>query len=303
LPLLLERFGKIGQGDSIPPLDVQLKRKDGFHIWVNIESSLMTVGDDVFIIVMGHDISEKKEAEQKLKELDELRKDFIDRASHELKTPITTVYGAYQLLNTLYRDRFKNEELELLEMAFTGTKRLKKLVDDLLDVSKIESKMFKLELETANLCEIIKKCVNELSYLIKQKEQAIELDLPEQLNLMIDTSRIELVLTNILTNSIKYTPPNGQIWVSLKKLDKIAEVSIRDSGIGLSKDEIQELFKKFTKIANVQESKVGIDLGSTGLGLHIAHEIVRLHNGQLKAESPGKNKGSTFTIQLPIKNA
>ncbi len=302
LPLLLERLGKIGQGESLPPVDVQLKRKDDSHIWANIESSLMTIGDDVFIIVMGHDISEKKEAEQKLKELDEMRKDFIDRASHELKTPITTVYGAYQLLNTLYRDRFRSEELELLEMAFTGTKRLKKLVDDLLDVSKIESKMFKLELETANLCEIIKKCVNELSYLIKKKNQVIELDLPTELNLMIDVSRIELVLTNILTNSIKYTFPNGQIWLSLKKLDSIAEISIRDSGIGLSKDEIQELFKKFTKIANIQERKVGIDLGSTGLGLHIAHEIVRLHNGQLKAESPGKNKGSTFTIQLPIKN-
>jgi PAS domain S-box-containing protein len=302
LPLLLERLGKIGGGESLPPLDIQLRRKDGAHLWVNIESSLMTVGNDVFIIVMGHDISEKKEAEQKLKELDEMRKEFIDRASHELKTPITTVYGAYQLLNTLYRDRFEKEELELLEMAFTGTKRLKKLVDDLLDVSKIESRMFKLEKQSTNLSNIIKKCVSELSYLIKQKNQNLQMNIPEELIVMADVSRIELVITNLLTNSIKYTPMDGQIWLTLKKLDNIAEFSIRDTGIGLSKDEIQELFKKFTKIANPQNDRLGIDLGSTGLGLHIASEIIHLHNGTLKAESPGKNKGSTFTIQIPIKN-
>ena len=301
LPLLLERLAKIGKGESIPALDVQLERKDHSHIWVNIESSLMKVGKDVFIIVMGHDISEKKEAEQKLRELDALRKEFIDRASHELKTPITTVYGAYQLLNTHYRNKFEKEELELLEMAFTGTKRLKKLVDDLLDVSKIESKMFRLDLQPINLSEIVKKSISELKYLIKQKDQNLELDIPEILTIIADPSRIELVVTNILTNSIKYTPMNGQIWLGLKKTNGMVELSIKDSGIGLSPDEIDKLFKKFTKIANPQENPLGLNFGSTGLGLYIAHEIVRLHEGILIAESPGKNRGSTFTIKLPIK--
>lgn len=302
IPLLLERLGQISTGESIPSLDVQLQRKDTSQIWVNIESSLMKIGTDVFIIVMGHDISEKKEAEQKLRELDALRKEFIDRASHELKTPITTVYGACQLLNTTYREAFEKEELELLEIAFTGTKRLKKLVDDLLDVSKIESNMFKLSLESANLSEIVGKAISELRYLVKQKNQNLELDIPETLIMMVDSSRIESVITNILTNSIKYTPVNGQISLSLKKKDNIAELSIEDTGIGLSKDEIHQLFKKFTKIANPQVDNSGLNYKSTGLGLYIAYEIVRLHEGQLIAESPGKNKGSKFTIQLPIKN-
>jgi len=301
IPLVLERFDKISKGESIPSLDLQLQRKDNSNVWANIESSLMKVGSDVFIIVMGHDISEKKEAEQKLRELDSLRKEFIDRASHELKTPITTVYGAYQLLNTRYYDKFEKEELELLEMAFTGTKRLKKLVDDLLDVSKIESKVFRLDLEPTNLSEIIKKGISELRYLIKQKSQILEYDVPENLTINVDASRIELVVINILTNSIKYTPINGKIWVSLKKIDKEVELSIKDTGIGLSKEEISQLFKKFTDIANPQEDQLGLNFGSTGLGLYIAHEIVRLHEGQLIAESPGKNKGSTFTIKLPIK--
>ena len=175
-------------------------------------------------------------------------------------------------------------------------------MDDLLDVSRIESRMLKLEKQPINFSNIIKKCVAELNYLIKQKNQDLQMNLPEELIVMADVSRIELVITNLLTNSIKYTPMDGQIWLTLKKLDNIAEFSIRDTGIGLSKDEIQELFKKFTKIANPQNDRLGIDLGSTGLGLHIASEIIHLHNGTLKAESPGKNKGSTFTIQIPIKN-
>ena len=148
----------------------------------------------------------------------------------------------------------------------------------------------------------IKKCVTDLDYLLKQKNQELHINLPEELIVMVDVSRIELVIDNLLTNSIKYTPVNGKIWLTLKKLDDIAEFSIRDTGIGLSKAEIQELFKKFTKIANHQNERLGIDLGSTGLGLHIANEIIHLHNGTLKAESPGKNKGSTFTIQIPIKS-
>ena len=126
----------------------------------------------------------------------------------------------------------------------------------------------------------IKKCVTDLDYLLKQKNQELHINLPEELIVMVDVSRIELVIDNLLTNSIKYTPVNGKIWLTLKKLDDIAEFSIRDTGIGLSKAEIQELFKKFTKIANHQNERLGIDLGSTGLGLHIANEIIQLHDGR-----------------------
>ncbi|MFW9928976.1 MAG: PAS domain S-box protein, partial [Candidatus Thorarchaeota archaeon] len=96
VPKLLERLQKISKGIPIPPLDIQLTRKDGSQLWVNIESSFVKIDNKPFIIIMGHDISEKKQVEKSLKELDKMRKEFINRASHELKTPITTVYGAYQ---------------------------------------------------------------------------------------------------------------------------------------------------------------------------------------------------------------
>jgi len=303
IPLLLERLGKISKGESTPPLDIQLLRKDGTQIWANIESSLMKIGDQVFIIVMGLDISSKKKAEEKLKELDGMRREFIDRASHELKTPITIVYGAYQLLNTLYMDRFDTEVLELLEMAFSGTKRLKKLVDDLLNVSKLESRMVKLEKKETNLSELIRNCVNELNYLTNQKDQKIELILPDELIVKVDPLRIELTLTNLLTNSIKYTPHEGKIFIKLEKREDYAELKIEDTGIGLTNEEIEKLFKRFTKIENpYSNDKEDIDLGSTGLGLHISKAIVELHDGKIWAESKGRNKGSTFIVRLPLMN-
>jgi len=300
LPILLERLKKIGKGDYIPPIDIELYKKDGTSVWANIESTLVKFGDNVFIMIMGYDISEKKAIEKKLKELDKLRKDFIDKASHELKTPITTIYGAYQLLDKFYKDRFDKEQLEIFNLAFGGTKRLKKLVDDLLDISKIESDMFRLEKEKVDFSELLKQCIKEMNYLMKIRNQTYTLSTPDSIVLDIDKSRIELVLINLLSNSIKYTPENGKIDIKLEVLDNLVECSITDNGIGLTEDEIKQLFKKFSKIHKALYNELDIGLESTGLGLHIAKEIVKLHGGHIWAESEGKNKGSTFAFRLPI---
>jgi len=300
LPILLERLKKIGKGDYIPPIDIELYKKDGTSVWANIESTLVKFGDNVFIMIMGYDISEKKAIEKKLKELDKLRKDFIDKASHELKTPITTIYGAYQLLDKFYKDRFDKEQLEIFNLAFGGTKRMKKLVDDLLDISKIESDMFRLEKEKVDFSELLKQCIKEMNYLMKIRNQTYTLSTPDSIVLDIDKSRIELVLINLLSNSIKYTPENGKIDIKLEVLDNLVECSITDNGIGLTEDEIKQLFKKFSKIHKALYNELDIGLESTGLGLHIAKEIVKLHGGHIWAESEGKNKGSTFAFRLPI---
>ena len=275
--------------------------EDGSLIWVNIESSLVKLGKKSFIIVMGHDISEKKSVEMKLQELDELRRQFIDRASHELKTPITTIYGAFQLLDKFHKHKFDDESSDIFEMALSGTKRLKKLVESLLDLSRLESKMFKLEKSSIDLTNLIRKCVNEVKYLMKSRNQTYDLTLPNSLNIDVDDSRIELVLTNLLTNAIKYTPTSGKITIRLDNIGNSVQILVKDTGIGLTKDELNKLFKKFSKIKTPIQGKLDVPLESTGLGLHIAKEIVLLHGGEIWAESEGRNKGSTFFITLPIK--
>jgi len=300
LPVLLKRFKQISDGQSTPSIELQLIKKDGSLIWVNYESSLVKMGDETYIMVMGHDISDTKELEMKLKDLNEMRKEFIDRASHELKTPITTVYGAYQLLDLLHKDKFDSEQLELLEMASIGTKRIKKLVDDLLDVSLLESKTFKVNKSRANLSNIIINCIKEMKYFSNKRNHEIDIDILPELNMNIDESRIELVFTNLISNAIKFTPSKGKIQVKMQSDGKFAQVKISDSGVGLSSEEIKNLFKKFSIIESPLKKDLDMDLGSTGLGLFLSKEIIELHGGEIWAESEGKGKGSTFTVKIPI---
>ncbi len=301
LPILFKRFKQLSNGESTSSIDLQLIKKDGSLIWVNYDSSLVKMGDKKYIMVMGRDISEKKEIEIKLKELNEMRKEFIDRASHELKTPITTVYGAYQLLDILHKDKFDTEQLELLEMAFSGTRRIKKLVDDLLDVSLMESKKFKLNKRKTNLGDLISNCVKEMGYFSNKRNHEIIIDLEPELYLNVDESRIELVLTNLISNAIKYTPSKGRINIKLKSDDKFAQIIIKDTGVGLTKKEIEGLFIKFSRIESPIKKDLDMDLGSTGLGLFISKEIIKLHEGEIWAESEGKGKGSTFSVKIPVK--
>jgi signal transduction histidine kinase len=250
---------------------------------------------------MVHDISATKELEIKLKELNEMRKEFIDRASHELKTPITTVYGAYQLLDLLHKDNFNPEQLELLEMASIGTKRIKKLVDDLLDVSLMESKKFTINKSKTNLSDIIINCIKEMKYFSSKRNHKIEIDILPELSINIDESRIELVLTNIISNAIKYTPSDGSISIKMNSDGQFAFIEVKDSGVGLTQEEIDDLFKKFSRIESPLKKDLDMDLGSTGLGLFLSKEIIKLHQGEIWAESEGKGKGSTFIVKIPHK--
>ena len=300
LPILFKRLKIIAKGESVHPIDIQLRKKDGSLIWVTIDSTLVKLGERPVLMVIVHDISNTKELEIKLKDLNEMRKEFIDRASHELKTPITTVYGAYQLLDLLHKDNFNPEQLELLEMASIGTKRIKKLVDDLLDVSLMESKSFKLHKSKTNISDIIINCIKEMKYFSNKRNHQINIDIIPDLYMNIDESRIELVLTNIISNAIKYTPPNGKISIILKSDAHFAHIEIKDTGVGLTKEEIDNLFKKFSTIESPLKKDLDMDLGSTGLGLFLSKEIVKLHQGDIWAESEGKGKGSTFIVKIPV---
>jgi signal transduction histidine kinase len=162
--------------------------------------------------------------------------------------------------------------------------------------------MVKLEKTETNLSELINDCLTELNYLIKKRDQEIELKIPKKLMINVDRLRIELVLTNLLTNSIKYTPDKGKILIKLDEKKDYAELSVEDTGIGLTTGEIEKLFKRFTKIANPYDEFMDMDLGSTGLGLHITKAIVELHNGTITCRSAGKNKGSIFIVRLPFMN-
>jgi PAS domain S-box-containing protein len=308
LPIMLERFKKVIKGETLPPLEVQLFKKDGSLIWISYQISLVKLGDNFLVQAVLNDITERKRADLliqeeilKLKELDQIRKDLISRVSHELKTPLVSVCGASELLLELFKDEPKTDTIELIEMIERGGTRLKHLVDNLLDITRIEYNKFELEKEILNLSEIINDCAKEMMYLVRRRKIELILDIPDKLDAKVDKIRIEQVVLNLLSNAIKNTPPKGKIIMKLYKKGDWTEFTINDTGIGLIQEEMDRLFTRFGKIERYGEGLEYIDIQGSGLGLFISKEILDLHEGQIWAESEGRDKGCTFTIKLPIK--
>ncbi|MFX1376674.1 MAG: PAS domain S-box protein [Promethearchaeota archaeon] len=308
IPIMLNRFKKVAKGERVPPLEAELYRKDGELVWINYQTSLVKLGDNFFVQAILHDITDRKRADllvqqeiQKLKELDQIRKDLISRVSHELKTPLVSVCGASELLLDLFKDEIKEDNIELIKMIQKGGARLKYLVDNLLDITRIEYNKFKLIKDKTNLNEIVRDCRREMMYLVKQRRLTLKLELPDELIINIDKIRIEHVVLNLLSNAIKNTPPNGEIIINLSQNKDWAELSVRDTGIGLTREEMDRIFTRFGKIERYGEGLEYIDIQGSGLGLFISKEIVDLHEGIIRAESKGRGKGSKFVVKLPIK--
>jgi signal transduction histidine kinase len=190
-----------------------------------------------------------------------------------------------------------NEVIEFIEMIHKGGKRLKALIEKLLDISSIESGKMNLNLKQEDLVLLIDECVNELNYLLKERELNIELYLPDTAIVNVDKIRIEQVITNLLSNAIKNTPPNGYIIIKLSESIDSYYLSIRDTGVGLSEEDMDKLFKKFGKIERYGQD-LNVDIEGSGLGLYISKEVIDLHGGRIWVESKGRNKGCTFKIRF-----
>jgi PAS domain S-box-containing protein len=307
LPLLFELFDRFLKGEELHRMDIELYKKDGSLVWVNLQASLVKLGENTYVQTTFQDVSRRKAADflieeevKKLKELDQIRKDLISRVSHELKTPLVSVCGGSELLLDFYKNKLEKEELELVSLIQRGGKRLRHLVNNLLDISRIEYNKFKLEKEKCDLSKIVREISNEMKYLVKQRKLFLNLELPGSLFLDLDRIRFEQVITNLLLNAIKNTPPMGNITITLQQNENWAEFSVSDTGVGLTKQEMDRIFTRFGKIERYGDGLEDIDAQGSGLGLFISMEIVDLHGGIIRAESQGRHMGSNFIVKLPI---
>jgi PAS domain S-box-containing protein len=250
------------------------------------------------------DATDKKQAEQliieenkRLLELEELRKDIITRVSHELKTPMTSIYGANQILTRLYADEIGEEAKKYIEIGLRGSLRMKQLIDNLLDVSRLDDKKLGLRLQEENLVELVIDCIKDMSYLATDRQLKIKLELPNEVYHNIDRLRFRQVLSNIISNAIKNTPKLGEILISIIEDTKDVTIQIKDTGVGITENEKGKLFEKFGKIERYGMD-LGVDIEGSGLGLYISKEIVELHGGHIYIESEGRNKGTTVSVRL-----
>jgi len=285
-------------------IELQIKRKNGNISWISFQSSMIKIDKEIIIESICQDITNKKKAEnliieenKRLMELNKIKNEFISRASHELKTPITSIYGGSQILMELYKDQTCSDAIEFIELINRGGKRLKLLVDNLLDASRIDSDKLRLNLQSENITQIIRDSTIEIRYLAYKRNIIIEQHLPETVNIVVDKIRIEQVITNLISNAIKNTPRKGIILLVLEDKPDSVLFKVKDSGIGLTEKEMDKLFRKFGKIERIGP-KMDIDIEGSGLGLYISKEIIDLHGGNIWVESEGRNKGATFYFKL-----
>ncbi len=301
----IEEFNKAKSGNKISTGQIKLRNKNGSILWVQYQSSIINIGKKKLFQIIAQDITLRKIAEEiiieenkNLKKLDRLKTAFISNASHELKTPMTPIIGYSQLL---LKDKSLNEmQRQYINGIRMASLKLKNLVGDLIDISKIESDYLQLNIELIDFKSLIELCISDLEFQIKIKNLKIIKNLCEDIKLRIDKDRILQVLTNLFSNSIKYTHSEGIIEISTKVKNGNYIFSIKDNGIGIDDNEKDIIFKRFGKIKAVNISKNDVDMQGTGLGLYITKEIIKLHGGKIWFESEGKNKGTTFFFTIPI---
>ena len=228
----------------------------------------------------------------RLTELDRLKSEFVMTASHELRTPLTSIGMSIKLLLEGTMEKLTEKEGQLLVAAHEDLQRLKTLVNNLLDLSKIEAGKMEMEFESASVYALCQNAAAILKNQIDAKSAHFTLILPERLpNVKADTNKITWVLTNLISNALRYTGKEGSIRLSAELLGPYVHVSVSDNGPGIAYEAQPKIFDRFVQI---KSDKI---LGGSGLGLTICKEIVRAHGGTIWVDSaPGK--GSTFTFTL-----
>jgi len=218
--------------------------KNGDLRWLEDHTTRIVYQGKLANLISIVDITERKEVEQliieenkRLLELHELRKDLITRVSHELKTPMTSIYGASQILTKLYMNEIGEEPQKYIEIGHRGCLRLKQLINNLLDVSRLDAKRFELKLQREDLVELLIDCVKDMNYLATDRQLKMKIELPDEFFLDIDRLRFRQVLTNIISNAIKNTPIEGEIFIDLVEKSDCVDIRVKDTGIGLTEKE------------------------------------------------------------------
>ena len=237
------------------------------------------------------------EANKKLKELDKLKDEFVSLASHELRTPMTAVKSYTWLVLNNKSGEITPKTREHLEKVYNSTERLIHLVNEMLDISRIEGGRVQLKLEALDLVQLAREVKDEFAPRASEQNLVMEIETDGKISPAAgDRDKIHQVLVNLVGNSFKFTQSGGRVSISVRLKDNMVEVGIEDTGIGIAKEDQERIFQKFGR---VEGSLVISKIGGTGLGLYLSKQYIEMHGGKIWFESePGK--GSTFTFSLPL---
>ncbi|RKJ32027.1 PAS domain S-box protein, partial [Butyricicoccus sp. 1XD8-22] len=225
------------------------------------------------VVIVLHDISE-------LIRLEQIRKDFVANVSHELRTPITSIKGFSE---TLLDGAFKDEKmlLSFLDIIYQESNRLQMLINDLLELSKIEQHGFSVNIAPTSLQDVLIRAVELTSPRLDEKNMEFKVDIARDVTVMGDANRLIQIFTNLITNSITYSPEDKTITLRIKQNEDYGIVEVEDQGMGIEKNEIARIFERFYRVDKARSR----NSGGTGLGLAIVKHLVEAHHGKIQVDS------------------
>lgn len=235
-------------------------------------------------------------ANDRLKELDQMKSEFLSIASHQLRAPITAVRGYASNINEGEYGPVPEHLKEPLGTVQESARLMAQSIEDYLNISRIEQGRMKYEKSQADISKLIHSVVTELTPVAEKRKLTLSAHIPEGVMVNVDIGKIKQVFTNLVDNAIKYTKQGGVSLAVENGGDKL-KVVISDTGIGISAEELPHLFEKFKRARGANK----VNTTGTGLGLYVAKQLVEGHGGTLRVESDGEGKGSRFIIELPIK--
>jgi PAS domain S-box-containing protein len=307
-------LSRIRAGDRIDHFETIRVRKDGGEIEVSVTVSAIKNenGEVVGASKIARDITLLKQIEreralmlekertlrEKAEKADRMKDEFLATLSHELRTPLSAVLGWVEILREVTPTA---EELEEgLEVISRNTRAQAQLIEDLLDMNRVLMGKFRLDVQMVDLPKIVETVIRSAAPSAEVKGLVIKSDIdPLAGPVRGDATRLQQVVSNLLTNAIKFTPSGGRIDVGLVPVQGEAQLCVVDTGIGIRSENIHTIFDRFTQV----DSSTSRRFSGLGLGLSIVKHLVELQGGTVRAESPGEGKGATFRVSLPIASA
>ncbi|HKG13294.1 MAG TPA: ATP-binding protein [Pyrinomonadaceae bacterium] len=239
---------------------------------------------------------ELNEANARLRELSAMKEEFLALTTHDLRSPLTVISGVINFFTSGRLGEMTAEQKNMVSMMERNTQNLIELVNDLLDASKLESGTMRLDPTTIGLRGLVGELREQMQPLAREKEIALEEDVPEDLPpLRADRAKLRRILVNLVSNALKFTPKGGRVRLGASRDGSLVRVSVADTGVGIQREDLHDIFDKYAQArSRATRSEKG-----TGLGLYITRQLVELHGGKISVQSE-VGKGSTFSFTIPI---
>lgn len=300
LPSTALEYQKLAVGEPTPYMENRLLCKDGTYRWV--AWSYFPVPEDGLLFGVGRDTTERRQMHEilrlraeELENANRVKDEFLATMSHELRTPLTSILGWSRLLDS--KQLSDKERERAVHVIQRNAEAQSKLVEDLLDVSRIITGKLKIEFQPVSFAAITDSVINSLRPVIDTKQLQLETSIDLAAGaIQGDPARLQQIVTNLLSNAIKFTPSGGRIEIDLQRRDSRVQLRITDTGVGVAPENLPYIFERFRQVdsSNVRAH------GGLGLGLAIVEYLVRQQGGIVMAASEGVGKGATFMVDFPL---